>query len=94
MPDDGRRPAAPRPPMPGVGAFDREAPSEYTRKWQIVSPKVGESCRWESIDGRWVTLTVGRGEALGTVVIAHSGGASEVNDSYEGGLTRAKQLRT
>jgi len=61
--------------------------------WRLVKPRGGESCRWETLDGRWITLALGHDDDIGSVIVADSTGRREVHDSYEEALTRAKSLR-
>jgi hypothetical protein len=50
--------------------------------------------RWESIDGRWVSIGLGDGERAGYGIVRSSSGACEWVDSYEGALALARQWRT
>jgi hypothetical protein len=61
--------------------------------WRLVKPHSGESCRWETVDGRWLTLALGQGDEIGSVVIANSDGRRELVESYEGALELAKEWR-
>jgi hypothetical protein len=61
--------------------------------WQLVRAKGHESARWEAYDGRWVTVTVGHGDALGTAVVEHSDGRREHAPDYETAMTLAKSWR-
>ena len=61
--------------------------------WRLVKPRSGESCRWETLDGRWITLSLGQGPEIGNVVIADSEGRRELIESYEGALEMAKEWR-
>jgi hypothetical protein len=44
----------------------------------LVPPKGDESCRWETLDGRWITIVVGAGPDLGKAIVADSTGRREV----------------
>ncbi len=61
--------------------------------WRLVKPRPNESCRWETHDGRWISLALGHGDELGSVVIADSQGRRELVESYEGALELAKTWR-
>jgi hypothetical protein len=61
--------------------------------WRLVKPRAGESCRWETLDGRWITLSLGQGDDIGSVVIADSDGQRRLVESYEGALELAKEWR-
>ena len=71
--------------------FRRDA-DEYV-PWRLVTPRATESCRWQSSDGRWVALTLGKDEEIGSVVVTDSKGRRELVDSYEGALELAKSWR-
>ena len=62
--------------------------------WRTVPPCEGEAVRWQCVDDRWVSITVGHGEEVGTVVVRDSAGRCESIDSYEGALELARQWRT
>jgi hypothetical protein len=62
--------------------------------WRLTRPRGEESCRWECVDGRWVTLTLGREGEVGCVVVEDSTGRRELVGSYEGALALAKEWRT
>ena len=61
--------------------------------WRTTRPHEGEAVRWESVNGRWVALSIGRGASLGSVVVTDSAGRCEALDSYEGALDLAKRWR-
>jgi hypothetical protein len=61
--------------------------------WRLVKPRTSESVRWETIDQRWISLSLGHGEELGSVIVSDSTGRRVVADSYEGGLELAKDWR-
>lgn len=62
-------------------------------RWHPAPPKDGESVRWESIDGRWIAISIGIGDELGHVVIA-SNEARSLVDSYEAALVVAETWRS
>jgi hypothetical protein len=68
--------------------------SGYYVPWRLVSPQGSESCRWLCTDGRWIALTVGHDEDLGSVLITDSDGRRDAVDSYEDALSLARSLRT
>jgi hypothetical protein len=61
--------------------------------WRLVKAVGAESCRWEAHDGRWITISLGLDDEIGTVVIADSEGRRQLVESYEGALEVAKQWR-
>ena len=61
--------------------------------WRLVQPRPDESCRWETHDGRWITLALGHDDEIGTVVITNSEGRRRLVESYEGALELAKEWR-
>jgi hypothetical protein len=61
--------------------------------WRLVKPHTDESCRWETADGRWITLALGHDDEIGNVVIADSDGRRRLVESYEGALELAKEWR-
>jgi hypothetical protein len=61
--------------------------------WRLGKPREHESCRWETADGRWITLSLGHDDEIGSVIVADSTGRREVVDSYEGALAMAKAWR-
>ena len=71
----------------------RREVSEYV-PWRLVTPRGRESCRWQCTDGRWVALTLGQDDEIGTVIVSGSDGARELIDSYEAALTLARRWRT
>ena len=50
--------------------------------------------RWESIDGRWVTVSLGVDDELGHAIVATIDGRRTVVDSYEAALVVAETWRT
>jgi hypothetical protein len=61
--------------------------------WKLVSPVDRESCRWQCLDGRWVSLALGHEDELGRVVVANSEGRRELVDAYEAALALARDWR-
>jgi hypothetical protein len=61
--------------------------------WRLVPSRGDESCRWEAVDGRWISLTLGHGDDAGRVIVAHSDGRRQVAVSYEGALDLARLWR-
>ncbi len=61
--------------------------------WRLVQPRAGESCRWETADGRWMVIVLGDGEEIGSIVLADSDGRRRLVESYEGALELAKEWR-
>ncbi|MGZ3404960.1 MAG: hypothetical protein ACXVAN_00850 [Polyangia bacterium] len=49
--------------------------------------------RWESVDGRWVTVSLGVGDELGHAIVASDEGRRSVVDSYEAALDVAATWR-
>jgi hypothetical protein len=60
----------------------------------MVPPKGDESCRWETLDGRWVALSIGGGDDLGKAIVSDSTGRRELVHSYEEGLALAREWRS
>jgi hypothetical protein len=71
----------------------RHDSSERIAAWDIVPPADDETCRWKSIDGRWVAVTIGRDAELGQVIVTSSDGRRHVVDNYEDALTTARLWR-
>jgi hypothetical protein len=67
---------------------------DYVVRWRLVPAKAPESCRWQCVDGRWVSLTLGDGGQVGMVAVRDSDGRAELIDTYEGALELAKAWRT
>jgi hypothetical protein len=76
-----------------AGPFDRDDPSSVFSKWSRVAANEGESCRWQSVDGRWVALSVGTGQELGVAFVSDSSGRRERADNFEHALQLAKEWR-
>jgi len=63
-------------------------------RWHAAPPKDGESVRWESIDGRWIAISLGEGDDIGRAVIAGCDGRRAVVDTYEEALVVAETWRS
>jgi hypothetical protein len=61
--------------------------------WSSVAPRGQESVRWECVDGRWVSVTLGTGAFVGTAEVRDSAGVFERVDSYEEALSLASKWR-
>jgi hypothetical protein len=61
--------------------------------WRLAHAALPECCRWECVDGRWVSLTLCHEEDMGKVLVRDSAGRAELTDSYEGGLALARRWR-
>ncbi|MBL8634984.1 MAG: hypothetical protein JNM40_17285 [Myxococcales bacterium] len=62
-------------------------------EWRLVATKGRESCRWQTNDGRWISLALGAQGDLTKVLVIASDGRSEVVDGYEQGLNLARRWR-
>ncbi|MFO0656778.1 MAG: hypothetical protein U0787_17095 [Polyangia bacterium] len=62
-------------------------------EWRLVATKGRESCRWQTSDGRWISLALGAQGDLTKVLVSGSDGRSEVVDGYEQGLNLARRWR-
>jgi hypothetical protein len=94
MQDDSNAKAARRidsAPLTPLFAED-ERTAEFI-PWRTTRPHAGEAVRWECVDGRWIAISLGHGEGIGTVVVTDSSGRRDSVDSYEGALDLAKQWR-
>jgi hypothetical protein len=63
-------------------------------RWHAAPPKAGESVRWESIDGRWVAISLGEGDEIGHAIVCSVDGRRSVVDSYEEALVVAETWRS
>jgi CheY-like chemotaxis protein len=61
--------------------------------WHLVSPRKGESCRWEDGQGRWVTVSMGEGEELGMAVVRSWHGRLASFERYEDALRLCTAIR-
>jgi hypothetical protein len=50
--------------------------------------------RWECVDGRWVTVTIGDGPEIGKVILEDSAGKREIMGTFEAALSLAATWRT
>jgi len=62
--------------------------------WRPVTPRDGESVRWECVDGRWVAIGLGTGKRAGLAFVHHSGVLCEYVETYEQAIALAKKWRT
>lgn len=62
--------------------------------WRTTSPRKDESVRWECVDGRWVTISLGQDDHAGEALVSNSDGRAEYVDSFEVALDLAKRWRT
>lgn len=67
---------------------------DWGLEWRLVPPKGRESCRWQSIEGDWISLTLGSRGDITKIVIAASDGRAETVEGYEEGLNVARRWRT
>jgi hypothetical protein len=63
-------------------------------RWHAAPPKSGESVRWESIDGRWISISLGDGDDIGRAVVTSGDGGRAVVDTYEEALVVAETWRS
>ena len=89
-PDRPNRAIAPLTPLTPLGSRPRRSSGAFIT-WRTVRPQGDESARWESHDGRWVTLTLDAAE--GHVIVADQSGRSEAVASFEGALDLARAWR-
>ena len=90
-PERARRPSGPLTPLQPLSSERRTPPSGQFIVWRTARPQGDESARWESIDGRWVTLTLDA--AAGHVIVADQSGRRESVPSFEGALDLARLWR-
>ncbi len=72
----------------------RPAPLRSLQRWVLSSLRHGESARWETLDGRWVSITVGHGASAGKSIVADSRGRCEAVDSFDEAAALAASWRT
>jgi hypothetical protein len=60
------------------------------QRWRVAVAQPAEAARWDCMDGRWVSITVGEGDDIGSVLVRSSDGALEKVDTYEGALELAR----
>ena len=63
-------------------------------RWHSAAPQADESVRWESLDGRWVAISLGEGDEVGRAVVSAAEGRRTVVDTYEEALVVAETWRT
>ena len=63
-------------------------------RWRVAVARPDEAARWTCMDGRSVTVIVGHGDDIGTVLVRSSDGRCERLDSYEEALAIAKSWQT
>jgi len=80
--------------LPDFKARSHSQALEAIVPWRLAQPEKGESCRWQCVDTRWVSVSLGADDELGSVVVKDSGGQRQVVQSYEGALALAKAWRT
>jgi hypothetical protein len=61
--------------------------------WRLTRAQPGESVRWESAKGEWVTISLGGSVESGKPIVAHSSGKRQTAESFEHALTLAKRWR-
>lgn len=83
-----------KPLAPTILPERRRAITAIHITWGLVRPQGDESCRWQTVDGRWVAVTVGTGHELGTAIVSDSSGHRESKTSFEDALALAKSWRT
>ena len=72
----------------------RDSWSARLVRWQTAAPRGNESVRWESLEGGFISIALGEGDELGTVIVAGSDGRRAVVESYEEALVVAETWRT
>jgi hypothetical protein len=75
-----------------VALRPRRDTGEYIA-WRLAHASHPECCRWECIDGRWVSLTLCHEEDMTKVLVRDSAGRAELTESYEDGLALARLWR-
>jgi hypothetical protein len=61
--------------------------------WRLSTAQAGESVRWECVDGRWVSISLGQGTEAGRTIVCSSEGQRQLVDDYESALALAKSWR-
>jgi hypothetical protein len=69
-------------------------PSESHIPWRPVTPRDGESVRWECVDGRWISIGLASGELAGMAMVQSSGLICEYVETFEDALALARRWRT
>ena len=72
----------------------RDTWSQRLIRWRAAPPKNGESVRWESVDGRFIAISLGEGDDIGRAVVVTGEGQRAVVDSYEEALVVAETWRS
>ena len=72
----------------------RDTWSQRLIRWSTAAPRGNESVRWESVDGAFISISLGDGEDLGSAVVVGSDGRRAVVESYEEALVIAETWRT
>ncbi len=86
------RPKRPSLPLsPSTPGSRPQPPTGQFITWRTVHPRGEESARWETLDGRWVSLTLDA--AHGQVIVADHSGRREAVSSFEGALELARAWR-
>lgn len=67
---------------------------DWGLEWRLVPPRGRESCRWQSVDNAWVSLTLGHQGDITRIVVSASDGRVEVVEGYEEGLNLARRWRS
>lgn len=62
--------------------------------WRPAVPREDESARWECIDGRWISVSLGTGKRAGMALVQNSGVLCEYVETFEEALALAKRWRT
>jgi hypothetical protein len=60
----------------------------------MAPPKDGEQVRWESTDGRWVSLMDGYGASAGSFLVVDSRGRCEAAENDADAMALARVWRT
>ncbi len=63
-------------------------------RWQLARAVAPESCRWESVEGQWVSLTIVAKTHPTRIIVQHSDGRSQVVEAHHIALAIAKSWRT
>ena len=61
--------------------------------WRLTTAEAGESVRWQCVDGRWVSISLGQGAESGKTIVCNSEGKRRATDDYESALALAKSWR-
>jgi anti-sigma factor ChrR (cupin superfamily) len=66
---------------------------EHSSDWRATRPGRGESWRWESAGGHWISVTMGHDDELGQAIVSASDGRRQRCDSVEEALGVARAWR-